>query len=131
MNKRITLIISILIVTLLLSACNMVSGPKGVEGEKEVTINIVNKNEDVDEKFTYTTDHQFLLELLEEKEEELGVTFESSDMGKMVVGMMDYVADPNNQEFFLIVVNNEDAMIGVGEIPLKDRDVYKFELTNY
>lgn len=131
MNKRITLIISILIVTLLLLACNMVSGPKGVEGEKEVTINIVNKNEDVDEKFTYTTDHQFLLELLEEKEEELGVTFESSDMGKMVVGMMDYVADPNNQEFFLIVVNNEDAMTGVGEIPLKDRDVYKFELTNY
>ena len=131
MRKRITLIISILIVTLLLSACNMVSGPKGVEGEKEVTINIVNKNKDVDEKFTYTTDHQFLLELLEEKEEELGVTFESSDMGKMVVGMMDYVADPNNQEFFLIVVNNEDAMIGVGEIPLKDRDVYKFELTNY
>lgn len=131
MKKRITLIISILIGTLLLSACNMVSGPKAVEGEKEVTIHIVNENEDVDKKFTYNTEHEFLLELLEEKEEELGVTFQSSDMGKMVVGMMDYVADPDNQEFFLIVVNDEDAMTGVGEIPLKNEDLYKFELTNY
>ncbi len=73
MNKKSIVIISILAVTLLLFAgYKTFLGPKGVEGAKEVTIHIVNESENVDETFTYNTDHEFLLELLEEKQDQLG-----------------------------------------------------------
>ena len=132
MNKKTIVIISILVITLLLFASyKTFLGPKGIEGAKEVTVHIVNENEDVDKTFKYNTDHGFLLELLEEKQEELGATFETSDLGTMVIGMMNYISDPNKQEFFYITINGEEAMTGVGEIPLNDKDTYKFELINY
>ncbi|NLY77558.1 MAG: DUF4430 domain-containing protein [Tissierellia bacterium] len=105
--------------------------PKGVEGEKEVTIQVINSNENVDESFTYNTDHEYLIELLEEKQEELGVSFQEYDFGKMVTGMMDYVVDEGNNEYFHIYVNGEDATTGPGEIPLNDKDTYTFELKTY
>ncbi len=132
MNKKTIVIISILVITLLLFASyKTFLGPKGIEGAKEITVHIVNENEDVDKTFKYNTDHGFLLELLEEKQEELGATFETSDLGTMVIGMMNYISDPNKQEFFYITINGEEAMTGVGEIPLNDKDTYKFELINY
>ena len=121
-----------MVITLLLFAgYKTFLSPKGIEGTKEVTIHIVNENEDVDKTFTYSTEHEFLLELLEEKQEELGATFETSELGTMVIGMMNYEANPDRREFFYITINGEEAMTGVGEIPLNDKDVYKFELINY
>ncbi|NLJ78627.1 MAG: hypothetical protein GX329_04630, partial [Tissierellia bacterium] len=67
----------------------------------------------------------------EEKQEELGASFEESEFGVMVVGMMDYIVDADKQEFFHIAINGEDAMTGIKEIPLVDGDVYRFELANY
>ncbi|GMG96718.1 DUF4430 domain-containing protein [Tepidimicrobium xylanilyticum] len=132
MNKKIIAIILVLIVTVLLFVgYKAFLSPKGVEGQKLVTIHVINKNEDVDKTFEYNTDHNFLLELLEEKEEELGVTFEKYDFGTMVTGMLGYVADPNNQEYFHIYINGKDATTGPGEIPLTDGDTYTFELKNY
>ncbi|NLJ97983.1 MAG: hypothetical protein GX320_01770 [Tissierellia bacterium] len=132
MKKKSIVILSVLVVALLLfTGYKTFLSPKGAEGAKEVTIHIINENEDVDKTFTYNTDHEFLLELMEEKQEELGVTFEESEFGKMVVGMMNYTANPDKQEFFHIAVNGEDAMTGVEEIPLENDDVYKFELSNY
>ena len=49
----------------------------------------------------------------------------------MIIGMMDYVANPSKQEFFYLTINGEEAMTGAGEVTLIDQDVYKFELTNY
>lgn len=132
MNKKLIAILSVLVVTVLLFVgYKTFLSPKGVEGQKAVTIQVINKNEDVDETFQYNTDHEFLLELLEEKEEELGVTFEHYDIGTMVTGMLGYVANPENQEYFHVYINGEDAMTGPGEIPLKDGDTYIFELKNY
>jgi len=132
MKKKSIVILSVLIAALLLfTGYKMFLAPKGVEGAKEVTIEVVNEEEGIDERFTYDTDHEFLLELMEEKQEELGASFEESEFGKMVVGMMNYIANPNKQEFFHISINGEDAMTGVEEIPLEDGDVYRFELTNY
>ncbi|NLW22985.1 MAG: DUF4430 domain-containing protein [Tissierellia bacterium] len=132
MNKKVITILAVVVIAIvLLTAYKTFLSPKGEEGSKEVTIHIVNKNENIDETFTYKTDHEYLLQLLEEKQEELGVTLEETEYGPMVTGMANYVVDPAKQEFFLISINGEDAMTGVAEIPLKDKDVYKFELTNY
>lgn len=132
MNKKTKVILTVLIITLLVFVgYKTFLSPKGVEGAKAVTIRVINKGEDVDKTFEYNTDHEFLLELLEEKEEELGVTFEKYDFGTMVIGMLNYVADPNKQEYFHIYINGEDTVTGPGEIPLTDKDIYTFELSNY
>lgn len=131
MNKKITAIIIVLV----LAALGFVGykafiSPKGVQGAKEVTINIVVEKEGIDETFSYNTDYEFLIQLLEEKQDELGISFQEFDFGKMVAGMMGYEADPAS-EYFHIYINGEDATAGVGEIPLKDGDTYTFELKNF
>jgi RNA polymerase sigma factor (sigma-70 family) len=45
--------------------------PKGEAGQKHVTVHVVISKEDINEKFEYTTDHEFLYDLLKEKEKEL------------------------------------------------------------
>lgn len=131
MNKKIIAIIAVLVLFLLaFVGYKTFISPKGVEGAKEVTLNIVIEKEGIDETFTYSTDHEFLIQLLEEKQDELGITFEEYDFGKMITGMMGYAADPTS-EYFHIYVNEEDAATGVGEIPLKDQDTYTFELKNF
>lgn len=132
MNKKIILVLIVLGLSLLayVGYKNLIV-PNAVEGEKEVTIHIINDKENVDETFTYNTDHEYLIDLLEEKQEELGITFQEYDFGKMVTGMMDYVVDEGNNEYFHIYVNGEDATTGPGEIPLKNKDTYTFQLKNY
>ena len=128
MNKKITMIISALLVTLLLFAgYKTFLGPKGVEGSKEVSIHIINEDANVDETFSYKTDHEFLLALLEEHQKELGASFKKFDFGTMVKGLMNYVAD-DKKEYFHLYVNDEDATTGPGEVPLNDKDTYTFEL---
>lgn len=132
MNKKSMVVLALLALTiLLLVGYNTFLAPKGVEGSKEITIQVVNENEETDETFTYNTDHEFLFELLEEHEEELGMEYSTSEFGPMITAMMKYTADDSKQEYFHIYVNDEDAMTGVSQIPLNDGDIYKFKLSNY
>ena len=132
MNKKIIAIVSVLLLAVLVYwGYSAFIAPKGEEGKKQVTIHVVISKENIDQKFEYTTDHEFFYDLLKEKEGELGASFQTYDFGTMVTGMMNYVADESQQEFFHIAVNGEDATTGPQEIPLKDGDVYKFELKNW
>lgn len=132
MNKKAGIIIAaVLVAVLLFVGYNTFLAPKAVEGEKEVTIQVIAEEEGIDETFTYNTDHEFLLALLEENEDELGATLVESDYGIMVEGMASYEINPEKSEFFLISVNGEDATTGVADIPLNDGDEYKFELDTY
>lgn len=128
MNKKITMIISALLMTLLLFVgYKTFLSPKGVEGNKEVSIHIINEDKNVDETFIYKTDKEFLLSLLEKHQKELGASFQKFDFGTMVTGMMNYIAD-EKKEYFHLYVNDEDATTGPGEVPLNDKDTYTFEL---
>ena len=131
MNKKVRIIVSLLVLTLLLVAgYNTFLSPKATEGSKEVSIQVINEKENEDKTFTYKTDGEFLLGLLEENKDELGASFEKFDFGTMVTGMMNYLAD-DKSEYFHITVNGEDAVTGPGEIPLNDKDKYVFELRNF
>ena len=60
MRKKIIAIISvILIFGLLYAGYQAFLAPKGVEGSKEVTIQIVIDKESIDKTFTFKTDHEF------------------------------------------------------------------------
>lgn len=132
MNKKLMVIIAVVAVSLVLFVgYKAFLSPEGVDGEKQVTVQVVIPEEDIDESFEFNSDQAFLLDLLKEKQDELGAEFLESDFGTMVIGMMDYKVDDSKQEFFHIAVNGEDAVTGAGEIPLNDGDIYKFELMNY
>ena len=131
MNKKIIAIIVVILAAVLLYAgYQAFLAPKGTEGSKEVTILIVIEKENINETFTYKTDHEFLTDLMKEKQEELGASFESFDFGTMITGLMKYKVDPNS-EFFLFQVNGEDSMVGTDDTPIQDGDVYKFILSTF
>ena len=132
MKKKALIIASLILVTIILAVgYRTFLSAKGVEGTKEVTIQIVVENEDINESFTFKTDHKFLYDLLEEKEEELGLTIKKYDFGPMVTGMANYEADESKNEYFHIYVNEEDATTGPKEIIINDKDNYKFELKKW
>ncbi|MGI6538969.1 MAG: DUF4430 domain-containing protein [Caldicoprobacterales bacterium] len=132
MKKKILAIVAVVVVfALLYAGYQAFLAPKGTEGSKEVTIKIIVEPEEINETFTYKTDHEFLTDLLKEKQDELGAMLESSEYGTMVAGMMNYKADQNKNEFFLFQVNGEDSMVGTDDTPIQDGDVYTFILTTW
>jgi HD superfamily phosphodiesterase len=132
MKKKIIAILAVVIAFVVLYAgYQAFLAPKGTEGSKEVSIQIIIEKEEIDETFTYKTDHEFLTDLLKEKQEELGAIMDSSDYGTMITGMMNYMADVSENEFFLIQINGEDAMVGTDDTPIQDGDSYNFILSTW
>lgn len=105
--------------------------PETQKGAKEVTIEVVNEKENVNEVITLNTDAEFLYDLLMENEESLGVTIEEQSFGPFLSGMKNYVANADDKEFFSIAINGEDAMVGIKEIPVKSGETYRFELKTW
>ena len=132
LNRKFIVIIAVIAAAvILLLGYNAFLAPEGIEGEKDVTIQVVNEDMDMDDSFEYSTDHEFLFELMKEHEEELNFQYDSGDFGPMVTSLNGYSADDSKQEYYHITVNGEDAVTGVSEIPLNDGDKYKFEIVNY
>lgn len=132
MNKKILIILLAVVLAVgLYVGYDALFGPEGVEGEKEVTIEVVVEKEGINESYKLNTDQKFLLGLLEENKEKLGVSFKEYDFGKMVTGIEGYEAQESEQEYFHIIVNGTDAETGLKDIPVTDGDNYKFELRKY
>jgi len=131
MNKK--KLISILIILIIaiggLSLYKALS-PKGVEGNKEVTINVIVEGENINYTENFKTDELFLEAVLSANSKELGLTMTDTQYGPMVTGLKDYMAD-ETKEFFSISINGVDAMVGVKEIPVNDKDVYTFEVKGF
>ena len=105
--------------------------PRGIEGPKNVTIQIIVEKENIDENFKFKTEHEFLIELLNENQAKLGLGLKKYELGSMITSMMNYTADENKNEYFHIYVNELDATSGPDEIPLNNNDHYKFELKKW
>jgi len=130
MKKKIIMIIGVIILADILGMVyDAYLGPEGVEGEKQVNLEIIIDEENINETYEFNTDLEFLSELLKENQDKLGVSFQEHDFGKMVTGLKNYEAE--GQEFFHISVNGEEAERGIEEIPLQDGDTYKFELIEF
>ena len=129
MNKKILSIIGVIAAVVILGALyNTYLAPTGVDGEKEVSLQVIVDKEEINEEFTFQTEHEFLGELLEEEQGALELNYdEHSGLGMMITGMLGYEVD-SSSEYFHILVNGEDAEYGVSGIALKDGDEYVLEL---
>lgn len=130
MNKKITSVLIILV--LLLGGLGLYNAltPKGSEGSKEVTINIIVEAEDINYSESFKSDELFLEGLLKQYSDELEVVTEETQYGPMLMGLKGYSTDIT-KEFFNININGEDAMVGIKEIPVNDKDVYTFEVKGF
>lgn len=130
MNKKITAVLVVLILFLGAFGLYKALAPKGAEGSKEVTINIIVESESINFSEKIKSDELYLEGLLKEYSDELQVVTEETQYGPMLIGLKGYSADMS-KEFFNIKINGEDAMVGIKEIPVNDKDVYTFEVKGF
>ena len=123
-NKKMLIVaIALVVVIALMAAAYMFTRPQAVEGGKNVTIVIVHKDGETKE-LSYATDHNYLSELLLEKElvtgytsEEYGFTIESVD------GVVtDWAVDG---AYWALYEGDEYAVTSASGIVLVDGGVYK------
>ncbi len=128
-NKKLIAVVVVIAVVLGGFGLYKLLSPKGEEGNKEVTINVIVESESINFTDKYNTDEEFLQGLLEEKGD-LNLVKKDTEYGPMVMGLKGYEVD-DTKEYFNINVNGEDAMTGIKEIPIKDGDVYTFEVKGF
>lgn len=123
-NKKVILVAVILVVVIgLLAGIYAASGKEAVEGSKQITIVIVHKD-GTQKTLEYATDHEYLADILLEKElvtgyasEEYGFTIESVD-GVTADWMVD-------SAYWALYEGDEYATTSAAGIVLTDGGVYK------
>jgi len=131
MNKKIIVIgLVVLLATAALFGYSKFFGPDTQKGAKEVTVEIVVESQSIDKSYTFNSDTELLLDLLTEVKDDIKFESLDSSFGPMVVGLEGYTAD-SASEYYHIIVNGVDAMVGVKDIPVVDGDVYRFEIRNF
>lgn len=130
MNKKLIAVLVIILLAVGGFGLSKLLFPKGEEGSKEVTIEIIVESEGINYSETFKTDTLYVEELLKENTDELKVVTEDTQYGPMLVGLLDYKADAT-KEFYSIQINGEDAMVGIKEIPVNNGDVYTFEIQGF
>ena len=132
MNKKtINIILIVVLALLLLVAYNQFFAPQTVEGEKSITIEIVIEPEGIETLYEFNTDALVLYDLLIEHEEELVVYIEGTDYGPMLMGLEGYNSNPAKNEYYHILVNGEDGLVGIKDQPVNDGDIFRFELRTW
>lgn len=130
MNKKLLAVLVVILLAVGGLGLSRILAPKGEEGTKEVTVQVLIASENIDFTDSYKTDTLYLEELLKEQADILMPETEDTQFGPMLVGLMGYQAD-TNKEYFNIKINGEDAMVGIKEIPVNEGDVFTFEVSGF
>ena len=102
-KKTLTIILLVVIAALALLGYKTFLSLKGVEGFKNVTVQIVIEKENINENLDFKTDHKFLIELLNENQKKLGLSLKEYDSGSMIIGMMNYIADESKMNISIFI----------------------------
>ena len=123
-NKKIILTaIALALVIALMAGLYLVTRPEAVEGSKLVTIQIVHKD-GTEKNLEYGTDHEYLADLLLEKE--LVTGYASEEYGFTVESVDGVVADwAVDGAYWALYEGDEYATTSAAGIVLVDGGVYK------
>lgn len=131
MSKNTKLVIAVLACVVLIGlavAMYTAFGPKTSQGEKAVTITVVD-DQGEDTSYETNTDAEYLQGAMEDAE---GLTFsgEESDYGLMVDTVNGVTADYDKDgAYWSFYVNGEYCNYGIGEQPVEDGDEFAIEYT--
>lgn len=120
MNKKLILtVIAVLVLLLGVLGIKTTTNKNIQKGNKTITINIVSKVDNLNEKEEINTDEEKLGPVLLNK----GFKIENG----MVLKINNIDLTNSDSEFWHITVNGEDAKVGVNDQLIKNGDVIKFE----
>lgn len=127
-NKKIIAIVAVILLVLAMSAVYFTFSEKSVEGQKQVVIEVVGKDE-TSTVYKVDTDAEYLLGAMEDAE---SLTFEGEDgpygMSVSTVNGVraDYTLDGAYWAFY---VGEEYCNYGVSEQPIADGETYRIVYT--
>lgn len=127
-SKRRKVVLGVfLAVVLVLGCAGAVANRMQVqEGAKDVTLEMKSERDAMyEEVFVEDVEYDTLGELLRTLDY---CEWTESDYGFYISGFYDCMEDIDNQYWWCVTVNGEQATKGVDEIPLQDDDVYLFDL---
>ena len=120
MNKKLILTVIAVLVLLLGALGIKTTSNKNIQkGNKTITIDIVSKVDNLNEKEEINTDEEKLGPVLLNK----GFKIENG----MVLKINNIDLTNSDSEFWYITVNGEDAKVGVNDLLIKNGDIIKFE----
>lgn len=120
MNKKLILTVIAVLVLLLGALGIKTTTNKNIQkGNKTITINIVSKVDNLNEKEEINTDEEKLGPVLLNK----GFKIENG----MVLKINNIDLTNSDSEYWHISVNGEDAKVGVNDLIIKNGDIIKFE----
>ena len=120
MNKKLILTVIAVLVLLLGALGIKTTSNKNIQkGNKTITINIVSKVDNLNEKEEINTDEEKLGPVLLNK----GFKIENG----MVLKINNIDLTNSDSEYWHISVNGEDAKVGVNDLLIKNGDIIKFE----
>lgn len=130
-SKKKELIIGLVI--LVLAVGILVLYQSGIFGKKndsnnetiQVSVEIVNENENYQKTYDYETEEQTLGGLLDK---EGLIEAEDSEYGKFIKAVEGMKADDSKEQWWCVLVNGESAQTGIDGIQLEDGASYTLEM---
>lgn len=126
MKNRVKILVALLVAIVVFSGIGFYFYQRGNSDVKEVTVEIISKRDDFNEKENFKTNHEYLGDLL--KEENIVTDYEDSEYGMYIHGVKNMADDPSAQYWWSISVDGKSATQGADALVLEDGKTYTLEL---
>lgn len=126
MKNRVKILVALLVAVVVFSGIGFYFYQRGNSDVKEVTVEIISKRDDFNEKENYKTNIEYLGDLL--KEENIVTDYEDSEYGMYIHGVKNMADDPSAQYWWSISVDGKSATQGADALVLEDGKTYTLEL---
>lgn len=126
MKNRVKILVALLVAIVVFSGIGFYFYQRGNSDVKEVTVEIISKRDDFNEKENYKTNIKYLGDLL--KEENIVTDYEDSEYGMYIHGVKNMADDPSAQYWWSISVDGKSATQGADALVLEDGKTYTLEL---
>lgn len=126
MKNRVKILVALLVAIVVFSGIGFYFYQRGNSDVKKVTVEIISKRDDFNEKENYKTNIEYLGDLL--KEENIVTDYEDSEYGMYIHGVKNMADDPSAQYWWSISVDGKSATQGADALVLEDGKTYTLEL---
>lgn len=126
MKSKVRILVALLVTVVIFSGIGFYFYQSGNNDLKEVTVEIISKRDDFNEKENFKTDKEYLGDLL--KEEKLVTDYEDSEYGMYIYGVKNMADNPLAQYWWSLSVDGKSATQGADSLVLEDGKTYTLEL---
>lgn len=126
MKNRVKILVALLVAIVVFSGIGFYFYQRGNSDVKEVTVEIISKRDDFNEKENYKTNIEYLGDLL--KEGNIVTDYEDSEYGMYIHGVKNMADDPSAQYWWSISIDGKSATQGADALVLEDGKTYTLEL---